>query len=912
MKKSIALILVLVSSQIIYGQVQNLSGYVKDSVQFRTQSALLVYLLRTTDSTIYKFTRTDRSGRFTFKDIQLGEYLISVYSDLYEDFIKSITIPELPLEIIELDDIYLLPRGKKLQAITVFKKLSIVRMKGDTTEFLVDSIKLSQYANVEDLLRLMPGLEVDKDGKITAQGQVVQNILVDGNEFFSEDPALVTKNLHASMIEKIQLYEAKSKQEAFSGIEDGKRKTTLNLKLKQNSKNGYFGKAEFGIGSDQFYQGQGMFNDFLNKMKFAVYGNVGNANLRNINLDDQNYQFDNATVHQDNDLELWNGNYDNHGIPNLKSVGAHYNNSFHDEGQLISCNYNFSNLNVGGQNSSLSNQILPGSSFSNSSTEIFYNKDIQNKLSTHFENQITNTTRIEGALSELLESKEINSQFQDQTFLNNGASVNNGTRDIAYKGDKTDFSAQFLLLHKFEKSKNTISLNFDFGRRQSNYSGFLNANTLFSNLGNSNDSEQVINQYKVDSVNNRRFNSKVIFTSQISSGFKFLSNYSFGYSEGKVQKSAFDYSNGLYNKFDTLNSNNSDVKSLTQKIGIAFTNVYKKLILDWGTDIGTTNILQNNLYQKNILNQKYLTWYPAADFKYRFSQQNIILFSYEGNPTFPTIQQLIPSYRNEDPLNLYLGNPALLPSYTHSFRLLYRNFKIATNRTILLNSTYSIATNPITVNTNTDSLGESIIQSVNIHNANAKIFYLYVLYSMKITNLDFNLIFDGGLKSNIQSSIINSIVNQTETNEYHIGFGFNKYRKSIYEFALNFKEVYNISFFSLQGIGNNGYWSTRAMLYFDYLVFRKYEINSTTVFNHQEQSKYFGASLNQVLCNAWIGRHLFSSGSVLLKFSVNDLFNQNIGFNRVISNNLLAQNSYTTIKRYLMFSISWNFIKQKN
>lgn len=129
-------------------------------------------------------------------------------------------------------------------------------------------------------------MQVDKDGKITAQGKTVSKVLVDGEEFFGDDPTLVTKNLRADMVDKVQLFEKSSDQAAFTGVDDGQKTTTLNIKLKEDKKSGYFGKVDAGIATNDLYQGQVMFNKFKAKQKFSLYGTSSNTGKTGLGWED--------------------------------------------------------------------------------------------------------------------------------------------------------------------------------------------------------------------------------------------------------------------------------------------------------------------------------------------------------------------------------------------------------------------------------------------------------------------------------------------------------------------------------------------------------------------------------------------------------------------------------------------------
>src|SRR5690606_31616646 len=147
-----------------------------------------------------------------------------------------------------------------------------IKIKGDTTEYMADSFFVKDGANVEDLLKKLPGIQVDRNGQITAQGEKVEKILVDGEEFFSDDPAVVTKSLQSKAIEKVQIFNKKSDQAEFTGVDDGITQKTINLLLKEDRKKGYFGKLVAGGGNNGFFEGQAMFNAFKGKRKISAFG----------------------------------------------------------------------------------------------------------------------------------------------------------------------------------------------------------------------------------------------------------------------------------------------------------------------------------------------------------------------------------------------------------------------------------------------------------------------------------------------------------------------------------------------------------------------------------------------------------------------------------------------------------------
>src|SRR6201991_3130440 len=263
------LLLWLGLSMTCLAQTSHIIGTVSDTAEKRNLSNGSVLLLRPSDSILVQHTRTDASGRFTLRNIPPGHYLFMVTYPAYADYVDDLNIKD--TGTITLPTIGMVLKSKLLQEVVVSGNRGAIRMKGDTTEFDADSFRTQPSATVEDLLKKLPGIQVDKNGKITAQGEAVKKVLVDGEEFFGDDPTLVTQNLRSDMVDKVQVFDKKSDQATFTGIDDGQREKTINLKLKNDKKLGYFGRATASKGTDGYYDEQLMANYFKKKEKISGF-----------------------------------------------------------------------------------------------------------------------------------------------------------------------------------------------------------------------------------------------------------------------------------------------------------------------------------------------------------------------------------------------------------------------------------------------------------------------------------------------------------------------------------------------------------------------------------------------------------------------------------------------------------------
>lgn len=259
-----------VASFCCIAQSSSITGSVEDTINRKTLPLTSISLLRAKDSVLVHSLRSDNKGEFKITRVAKGEYVIMFTYPAYADYIEKVIVNE--NENKSLGKIMLTLRSKILEEVLVKSKVTAIRLRGDTTEYTADSFKVREGASVEEMLRKLPGLQVDKDGKITAQGQEVKKVLVDGEEFFGNDPTMATKNLQASAINKVQVFDKKSDQAVFSGIDDGQKTKTINLTMKDDKKKGYFGKLELAGGAGDRWNNTLMLNSFRAKRKLSVYG----------------------------------------------------------------------------------------------------------------------------------------------------------------------------------------------------------------------------------------------------------------------------------------------------------------------------------------------------------------------------------------------------------------------------------------------------------------------------------------------------------------------------------------------------------------------------------------------------------------------------------------------------------------
>jgi Carboxypeptidase regulatory-like domain len=372
MKKTLLLIILLITCYCFSSaQTASVKGVIFDTINKQNLVNASVSLLRQKDSILYKVTRSDAKGFFELKNVLPGNYLLFVGHPGYENYIDHLELND--TSKINVGTIMMTLKAIILKEVIVRQQISAI-IKGDTIEFAANSFKVREGASVEEMLKKLPGIHIDKDGSITAMGEKVNKVFVDGEEFFGDDPTIATKNLQANAIDKIQVFDKKSDQATFTGIDDGKRSKTINLQLKKDKKKGSFGKLDLGAGLNDKWNNSAMINRFRNKIKFSAYGTMSSTDITGLDLQQSNqYTSDNDPELNNNfggfaSLVNNNNEFNNsfsygEGLPKSWATGLNYSNKFNNDKQNINGSYRYNKFNSEGYGNTFSQSILPDTVF---------------------------------------------------------------------------------------------------------------------------------------------------------------------------------------------------------------------------------------------------------------------------------------------------------------------------------------------------------------------------------------------------------------------------------------------------------------------------------------------------------------------------------------------------------------------
>ena len=880
-----------------------------------------ISILRAKDSTLIKFTRAAQDGSFTLNNLSKGKFIVLVTYPGYADFVEHFALDSVKPDH-DFGNLNLFLKSKLLEEVIVQGKVTAIKIKGDTTEYNAKAFSIEANSKVEDLLKQLPGIEVDKDGKITAQGKKVNKVLVDGEEFFGDDPTLVTKNIRGDMVDKVQVYDKKSDQAAFTGIDDGVKDKTINIKLKEGKKNGYFGKLDGGQATDAYTQSQGMFNAFKAKRKFSAYGTIGNTGQTGLGWqDNEKYSSSNVEMSEegffmisgsDDELSSFDGRYNGEGLPFTKSGGLHYDSKWNSDKQSINTNYKIGSIGIDGKKKYLSKNTLPsGIVIDNNSDQGFNNYMFRHKLDITYQIKLDSSSNLKITLDGTLKENTTANDYSALTTQANAQLINKNVRSLSNDGKQKMFNGTVFWNKKFKKVGRTMSLNVKQSMNNNDTKGFLNSSVDFYNAQGGISKTDLIDQYKTNSNSNTGFNTTLTYSEPLSKTLAINMTYGFGINNSNADRKSFNKTTpDKYETLDPLYSNNFKLDQQSNQVGAVFNYKKNKTVINFGSKVSGVKFDQINLYTDKKISRDFINWNPQASYQYKFSQQKSIRFNYSGNSSQPTIDQTQPVRVNNDPLNITLGNADLKPSFQNVFDLNYNSYKVLSGQNIYLGSNYSFISNPIVSNNTTnDATGESTYQWFNLDNKRLSNLSVYLYAGQKVTKKEFNVGLNVQLNRNTYFNLTNGALNKTTSNSYSGSLSLSQYKPKKYNFYASFGPAYTDQRSSLQNKFNNAGWGVTSDFGFNITLPGKLEISSNGNYRHTPKTQSFGQNFDRTIWNSSVSKKFFKAENVKLSLSGNDLLNQNVGFDRSVNNNLITQNSYTTIKRYYMLSLAWDFNK---
>lgn len=904
-----------------FAQPFTIKGNVTDTVTNSPLHYASITILHAEDSVLETFTRTREDGTFQLQVSEKGQYIIMSVFPGFAEYVDKI-------DVNSNKDLGLVPMTSKthlLQEFVYTDQYAAIKVKGDTVEYIADSFKVKDNATVESLLKKLPGLQVDKDGNIQAHGQKVEKLLVDGEEFFTDDPAVVSKSLQAKAVDKVQVFDKKSDEAEFTGIDDGQTTRTVNLQLKDNMKRGYFGKvvAAGGKGEVQnYFENQAMFNAFKGKRKLSAFGIVANTGKIGLGWDERD-KFgggNNTTVNDDgsvttyysSDDELfdsWDGQYNGRGYPKAWTGGLHYSNKWNEDKHHLGGNYRYAKQNIESINNTLTQYILPNSEYFQDIQQDEFKTGQRHKVDGLYEYKLDSLSDIKFNASGDYTNSQNRSNYAQSSFEADGDTLNTIDRQVRKEATKKRFDGSLLYRKKFNKKRRTLTTSLSGQYVESDATGFTLSN-IRSSLGDS-----TIDQQKKNINESLTLNGYTNYTEPLSDVMAISVNYRLNVNNSTANRNTFNKGiapptegQDAYTELDSTFSNNYAYNIVTHTGGTTLSFDYKDLDFSFGGAIGNTNFHQLDLMADTTFDYNVINFFPRATLRYKISKQTNIRFNYDGSTNQPTIQQIQPLRDNTDPSNIAIGNAGLTQEFRHSFRANLHDYKVLSGRWIWMSVNYSLTDDAITRSETIDtSTGLRTYQYENTDGNYSAGSYFGI--GKRIVKLNMRVGGGGSFRLSRVNTIVNNVKNTSNFNSYsgrfNIGYD-TKDEKFEISFNSNFTYNDNSSSISTQA---TSYWTTEQGFEFEYELPWKLEIGSDINWFIRQRTEVFDRNNNVLKWNAHLSKKFLKNEELELRASVFDILNQNLGFNRFAANNYITENSYNTIRRYGMISLIWNFTK---
>jgi len=870
-----------------------------------------VRLLSVKDSTFIAGKTTDDMGNFEFKTNAQKDYLIFVSCVGYKNLYQSVQLNEHELSK-RLNNIVLIENSITLGEATVVGQRSEMVVKTDTMEYNAAAYRLKDNAVVEDLLKRLPGITITEDGKILVNGKEVKKVMVDGKDFFRSNPNLSIKNIPTEIMDKLQIIDDKSELSKLTGVDDGEENTTINITIQKGKKRGWLVSSNLGTGQE-------------------LNGSEGNLMRYSVNT------FAARLVEESQLGIVANGNNIN-GM-NVGSGGSTTGSGKPGLNSSLSGGINFSN----GKDNAKEPWIMNGDlSYGFNETMVRRNSMRQYYLqdSTSFqkdtiqqftrENGIRFSAKIENRkLSNWVFSFSPSASFATITRINDGYTLlqaGNDARDSVNSNRYLRNSATpelnlrgiLTVSHDFEKKKRKLSLSLDSRFSNSQGDGETNAQYFYyRNFKHVNRDQQWENN--ATTFSNRMY---ISFIEPIADKHSLQFVYWIQSSNRQNLKNSFtpDIITNEYTILDLPYSKSIDNYTLTQQLGVSYRGILKKMSYTIGVDYNPSYIRSLSFIQNAAASglDSVITYFPGlqtfnyapnAYLTYNMGKGKNIRFDYRGRSESPTVYQLDPSRDETNPTNIRMGNPNLLPKFTHWSRFRFTDNNKKSQQSLMINVEGNYILNDIISFTNyDDETGVKTTMPINQSgswNANGMLMYNRPFGK----HFQINNYTQLSIRNNIGFSTVNKLSNSQKTiattsaakEELGITFKWEwlyMITKVNYQLANTSYSIENMLSKRTSSFG--GFVNAQLTLPKSWTISSELNYRSLTGFSDEYNR-------NEMLWNAEISKNFLKKKSATIALLFNDILQQQLSVNQIVSSNYVEDQQFNTLKSFVMFIFSYRF-----
>ncbi|ANH84077.1 collagen-binding protein [Niabella ginsenosidivorans] len=877
-----------------------------DPVEGVTVGGATVVLENAADSSVKASTISDKEGKFAFTNLSLGAYTLKATSIGFEQLENRVVLAD-SMPDLDLGDVYIPKKTTTLAGVVVVATAPPVTQKGDTTQFSASQYKTNPDATVEDLIKKMPGISVDRNGNITGHGEQVKKVTVDGKDFFGDDATAAIKNLPADVVDKIQLYDRMSDQAQLTGFDDGNSVKAINIVTRNGMKEAQFGKIFGGLGTRNTYNAGGNMNIFDGDRRISVIGNFNNINAKNFSDQDVLGVLGGGRGPGGGGRGGGGGGINLNqpsGINKVNTFGINYNDKWGKKVNF-SASYFFNNANNVTESNSIKQTPLGTDTtwytYNNSNSSSNNNN---HRINMRMEYQIDSSNSLYIIPSIGIQNYNGSNYDLTRSLYNTGDSVNYQDAHSTSHRDGYNIGNNLMFRHSFGKRGRTISASLQTTYTENKGYSYNNQYTI-DYLA---DSITNANRYIDNPTKGSNISGRLSYTEPVGQKGMLEFNYTTGVQKNEADQKTYDYDGSAYTDFNPGLSNTFKNRIITNNGGVNYRlGRGRDNQLSLGVNVQHSKLVSDRVYPvTGSMGQSFTSVLPNLRWMKKIGRYSNIRLFYRANTDFPSINQLQDIVDSTNKLYISSGNPNLKQSYTNFGALRYMYTNTRTSKSFIANIRFQSADNYIVQST---VLENGITYSKPINLNGYKNLSSFFVYSMPLKFIKTNLNLNAGYNYATTPGSFNNHTGKTVTNNYSGGIALTSNISEYVDFNLSYNLNYYDSRSDLNSKMSNA--KTNYINQTPALQLNLLSKNGWFIETDVTSQIYSGLSqgYNQQfwLWNAGAGKKFLKNHAAELRLSAFDILKQNQSISRTIgtADNSITDANTRVLQQYFMLTFTY-------
>ncbi|MEJ6776498.1 MAG: TonB-dependent receptor [Crocinitomicaceae bacterium] len=903
-----------------FGQEMKVTGTVYDSTGVKPVKNAMAMAVRMKDSLLLGFDRTDASGKFELSGFSIDTFSLVIDHPGFDDKIYYMFGHKENSDI-DIPAIRMLLKSQEIEEVIIYANREPIFYRGDTLVYVADSFKVNEGAVVEELLKKLPGIKVDKQGNITSQGQEISQVLVDGDEFFGTDPTIATQNLGADGIATVEIYE-KENEDGIGG--DDEKIQVLDLKLKDSAKKGYFGRisgaSDFSLTriserldtdpflKNTFFEGEMLFNKFSGAQKFSIFALGSNTPRSSFGRNDMNkFGLSNEDGSGGRFWEASN-TQNTSGIPQTLKAGVYFSDKIgKNKAAKINMNYSYYNTELEAVTASESQYFLTDTTYYTDDSNRNYSQDQSHRVNFSFETPLDSLTTFKIKPSfrydiGTSESDDVSAFIGQDAVESLRTSIQNTSESKGYT-----INTLASIKRKFKKKKRELELRYDLALINNQTDGELLSG---SRQYNATTDTLKVDQSKINNNANTSHYATLTYVEPIAKRWKTEFEYLFEYGLGEQDKETYNIDgSGLVSQdLNTDFSNSFETTRQQHRGGLKLIYDNRKHSLSIGAKLRNIDIQNFNQITESTINQNITNVLPNFKYQFKPSVSKRFRINYNTRSTQPSITDLQPVRDNSNPNQVQKGNPDLKPNYSHNLKINFNTWDAMSGSYIWSGANLTLTNDAFASSTKYDNLGRAETQTINVDgNIYAGVFAgAGFPFFNRVLTIEPNV----NASYSRYSNVIQDQENTTKNYDLTGGLDFDLEWDSLEVFVTS-SFSYNNPISSLSTVSSTPFRIENYSVGFEWKLPLGFIIGSEGTYTKNTQPGGGFYNTEFFVWNAEVSKSFLKTDNLRISITGNDILNQNINARRQVNGNIVTDYRTSIISRYFLLKATLRFNNRK-